>query len=641
MGPTDRARAGARIGWRRGRALQLLRAVGLAGGLALAASQAAAAEPEPRTERPLPRFEGRRSDEGRAGTDLFRHRRGVVFAFAPNGKDSEAMAPLIAEIQARAKRANIALLGISQGSDSVGARRFADRHGLEFPVILDSDGAITRKLRLPARAAATLVVDAEGYMVFGFSGVDPELGPAPYRQALLEVLHLESESDELGPALGLLPAAPPFEVRDLEGATLALSALKGKVVVVVFFLATCPHCHDALRFLSRLARKLARDDLAIVSISVQGKRYVVEDMVARLGLTLPIYLDPDGAARDAYSHTGSVPDTLVLNRQHRIMARHSGMSPRLQALLTMEIRGALGGENQILMDRKSYSGEETCRICHAQQYATWSLTRHAYAFETLIEHGQDRNPECLPCHTVGWEEAGGYDPARRPGHLEGVQCENCHARGGPHQSTDPVKGGLETVCAGCHTTQHSLRFAFAERLPLVSHAANAKLTSLSLEERRALLEKRDRRKRQLFEVAEYVGAERCQGCHTKEHALWAASGHAQAFETLRTKSKHTESGCQKCHTTGFGEDGGFPSGADAQLGVGCESCHGPGGDHVASDPPPPGTILGLTDKCDSCVVLQICGACHDQENDPGFEFELLEKLERIRHGFRDREAAAR
>ena len=49
------------------------------------------------------------------------------------------------------------------------------------------------------------------------------------------------------------------------------------------------------------------------------------------------------------------------------------------------------------------------------------------------------------------------------------------------------------------------------------------------------------------------------------------------------------------------------------------------------------TILALTDKCDSCVVLQICGSCHDDANDPGFEFEVVDKIDRLRHGFRDRE----
>ena len=45
-----------------------------------------------------------------------------------------------------------------------------------------------------------------------------------------------------------------------------------------------------------------------------------------------------------------------------------------------------------------------------------------------------------------------------------------------------------------------------------------------------------------------------------------------------------------------------------------------------------GTIVSLTDKCDSCVILQICGTCHDQANDPGFEFEVEKKIEAQKHG---------
>jgi hypothetical protein len=32
------------------------------------------------------------------------------------------------------------------------------------------------------------------------------------------------------------------------------------------------------------------------------------------------------------------------------------------------------------------------------------------------------------------------------------------------------------------------------------------------------------------------------------------------------------------------------------------------------------------------VILQICGGCHDEANDPGFEFRVEEKIEAQRHG---------
>ena len=50
------------------------------------------------------------------------------------------------------------------------------------------------------------------------------------------------------------------------------------------------------------------------------------------------------------------------------------------------------------------------------------------------------------------------------------------------------------------------------------------------------------------------------------------------------------------------------------------------------DAPRIGTIVSLTDKCGSCVILQICGTCHDDVNDPGFEFEVEKKIEAQKHG---------
>jgi mono/diheme cytochrome c family protein len=161
---------------------------------------------------------------------------------------------------------------------------------------------------------------------------------------------------------------------------------------------------------------------------------------------------------------------------------------------------------------------------------------------------------------------------------------------------------------------------------------NLQFASLTREERAALIARRDRRERTLFPKGNYVGSDACQSCHGPQHELWAASPHARAWQTLEAKGETLNPECVSCHVTGFEEQGGFPDGGDALRNVGCESCHGPGGSHVAEGAEKKGTILALADKCDSCVILQICGSCHDQEWDPEFEFELDDKLDRIRHG---------
>ena len=89
------------------------------------------------------------------------------------------------------------------------------------------------------------------------------------------------------------------------------------------------------------------------------------------------------------------------------------------------------------------------------------------------------------------------------------------------------------------------------------------------------------------------------------------------------------------------EPAGFPTGGPTLAGVGCESCHGPGKRHVEDKGATSGTILALTDKCDSCAILLICGTCHDDANDKGFEFAIEAKLAKIRHGFREKKRRRR
>jgi peroxiredoxin len=595
-----------------------------------------------RSEPALPRFEGMTLDGKPAGTDLLQKRRGLVYVFASGDPDAERVAAMLEDVQSEATAANVAILGIARDQNPELARHFMRLHGFTFPALQDRDGQISRKVRVPPASSSLLVIDAEGYLIGGVASLatQPKDQDALYASELRRLLNLPPKSTSATPLLGVRPSAPPFDVTTLDGKThVTLAQLSGKVVVFVFFLPTCPHCHEVLKVLDALQKKLANPELEIVSVSVSEKKYVVEEMVDDLKISLVPYLDPGKKAQEAYAFQHGVPEVFVIDRQGRVVSRTEGSTPRIHALLTLSIRQALGVPNAILLEKAAYSGEEFCAVCHEQPHATWSLTKHAYAFDTLVEHGADRNPECLRCHTVGFGEPGGFDTKLRQDHLKGVQCENCHGRGGPHQSPEFAKAGFESTCLGCHTPEHSLRFSFAERLPLVSHAANAQLAGLSLEERHALLEKRDKRERQLFEKGDYVGSAACQSCHAKEHELWAGSPHADAFATLAKSGDQKKADCQRCHTTGFGEATGFPHGGKTFENVGCESCHGPGKRHVEDAGKTAGTILRLTDKCDDCVILQICGSCHDDANDENFEFELEDKLHKIRHGFREKAAA--
>ena len=109
----------------------------------------------------------------------------------------------------------------------------------------------------------------------------------------------------------------------------------------------------------------------------------------------------------------------------------------------------------------------------------------------------------------------------------------------------------------------------------------------------------------------YVSAKTCQKCHQHEYRQWSASRHAFAYETLLKKERYFDSNCVACHTTGFGYATGFQIGEhDSTLkGVQCETCHGPGKQHVGN--PKKTNIRSAADT-------SLCLECHDSKHSPGF-----------------------
>ncbi|MYC78517.1 thioredoxin domain-containing protein [Candidatus Poribacteria bacterium] len=109
----------------------------------------------------------------------------------------------------------------------------------------------------------------------------------------------------------------------------------------------------------------------------------------------------------------------------------------------------------------------------------------------------------------------------------------------------------------------------------------------------------------------YVSATACQRCHEQEYLQWSATRHAFAYQTLLKKERYFDAGCVSCHTTGFGYPTGFQIGAQdsAFKGVQCETCHGPGKQHVGN--PKKSNIRSGADT-------SLCLECHDTKHSPGF-----------------------
>jgi hypothetical protein len=110
----------------------------------------------------------------------------------------------------------------------------------------------------------------------------------------------------------------------------------------------------------------------------------------------------------------------------------------------------------------------------------------------------------------------------------------------------------------------------------------------------------------------FVGAESCAACHDEAFKIWEQTGHAHAMATLENKKQQFDTECVGCHVVGF-QKGGFQSlvTTPQYANVQCESCHGPGRNHVDN----PGKGYGFMETPVGCTV------CHTQPNSPDFDFE--------------------
>ena len=595
-------------------------------------------------ERPVPAFEGITI----AGTKLAIRdligSRIVLFFFNPEVDNASAISEAVGSIFEQSGAHNFEVVGIGIGSDSSTLSRFAKNHRLKFPVIDDSAGQITRLLRLRS-PNAIFGIDPEGYMDFGIGSFPSEGDVGGIVEAQLRKnLRLPESGSESDGSLYAYPDAPELGVIAMStGERLETQDLEGQAAIVIFFLHTCPHCHHALASIKTTLESIAPElRPRLVAISIQNNPSAIRKAMADQDLEyFDPYLDPGQKATERWGVTGGVPVVHVLDAEGRIRHRSSGWDDRRDpSLVRMKAAKAAGAPVSRRLDARGYSGNDVCGSCHEKEYATWQFTAHATAFDTLVTHTANRRTDCIGCHVVGFDEPGGYDFRKQPAHLENVGCESCHGRGGPHLSpkfvpkTDAGKPDYQPVCATCHNPKHSLGFDYANFHPRISHE---EIAGLSDAERSDLLDGSGPSRDLLPTRADYVGSNACQSCHPAEFTTWETSPHGHAVETLEKKGKAGESDCLACHTTAYGKSGGFPPSSPAAshpdlARVGCESCHGPGGEHVGETAKRVGTILSLGDKCDSCVILKICGSCHDDANDPGFQFKVEERIEAQRHG---------
>jgi thiol-disulfide isomerase/thioredoxin len=112
-------------------------------------------------------------------------------------------------------------------------------------------------------------------------------------------------------------ATPTLELPRLDGKQQRLSDYRGKVVVINFWATWCGPCVEEMPSLARLARNLANESFALITVNFGEKPRRIESFLEKHALDLPVLVDSDMRASRAWVKKG-LPTTFILGADQEI-----------------------------------------------------------------------------------------------------------------------------------------------------------------------------------------------------------------------------------------------------------------------------------------------------------------------------------
>jgi peroxiredoxin len=138
-----------------------------------------------------------------------------------------------------------------------------------------------------------------------------------------------AESESASPATRVrVPAvgspAPDFELRDLSGRLVRLSAHQGRVVLLNFWATWCGPCKDEMPSMERLYHEFDPKQFEILAVSMDAQGpSITRPFIESFALTFPVLHDTDLRVAAQYG-ARAIPATFVLNREGVIVWRFFG-----------------------------------------------------------------------------------------------------------------------------------------------------------------------------------------------------------------------------------------------------------------------------------------------------------------------------
>ena len=401
-----------------------------------------------------------------------------------------------------------------------------------------------------------------------------------------------------------------------------------------YFSPTCPHCQVVMPEINQLVMDGSMKWLGIASS--RSNSFEVQDFKAEYKPEFEIIMDDAESSFARAVQARSTPSVYVVHPHKDESGDAPEGSVQMAETYTPYHRGMAGivgirsHPEDPFKDFGTHQGVEVCGSCHTKEFRSWAMTHHSMAYRTLYTRDRAQDLQCVGCHVTGMGQDGGFVVGDHGSPMRDVTCESCHGAGGPHNPQSDVHVDSKEQCVQCHDAEHSIAFSVEKGLPYIDHFMANGLSDQEIRKRIVAMGNGEAPRPLLaFPEGPTVGSAACKSCHKSSHKKWKGQAHGTAMESL-SGPEAEQVGCVRCHATptSYGpKELSLVTEYRTDESVGCESCHGAGGEHVKQ--PTKENIVGLGESCPECVIEAICTTCHTPKWDPGWE--LKTRLNGIHH----------
>lgn len=252
-------------------------------------------------------------------------------------------------------------------------RDTATVNGLTVPTYVIEVRYDTTVVPVPSAASAPpkpkrLVIDADRFLVIGdetalervhpalpkpiqieqnarYTGVQWNVAP-PDSLFAFKVPKGTVRVDQIGMAGGapeqpsplLGKPADDFTLADLKGVKRALSAHRGKVVLLDFWATWCGPCRREMPIIAQLHKRYAKKGLVVYGVNCSEPPAKAKAFVAKYGYTFPQLLDGDGSVQTRYQIT-AIPTVFIVDKKGLISAHLIGGRSESELVAALERAG--------------------------------------------------------------------------------------------------------------------------------------------------------------------------------------------------------------------------------------------------------------------------------------------------------------